>query len=322
MLDVMTIVWNKLPRNVLRTPIIVIALIVGTILLFRGGPGYDSARSFKYAWDIGHIIYFALAAWLLSGWMPIARQSLVLQWVAILCVTLIAGVLIEILQLSVQRDVDINDVLRDLTGAVLVLSFGPARAKNRSRQWQIVLQCTATGMLLVQLWPLATSLLDEAIARARFPVLADFETPFEIDRWRGAPGLSVESRPLAPAGRALKIPLSTERYSGAGLFYFEGDWKGFHSLEMSVYNPAAEPLWVTFRIHDRQHLQAGYQYEDRFNRRVLLGTGWNHIEFGLDKVASAPAHRNMDLGQIRGLGVFSSSLREPRVIYLDDIRLR
>jgi hypothetical protein len=317
----MTSAGKEMNRKGMRSWIIGIMLIVGTILLFRGGPDFDSPRSYKHAWDIGHIIYFAFAAWLLSGWRPIARQSLARQWVAILCITFIAGTLIELMQHTVQRDVDINDVLRDLIGAVLVLSFGPASENVRSRQWRVLLQCTAVSMLLIQLWPLAISLLDEAIARARFPVLADFETPFEIDRWRGVPGLAVVSRPFASAGRALEIPLTTARYSGAGLFYFEGDWERFNSLEIDVFNPDEKPLSVVFRIHDRQHLQGGYRYEDRFNRRVLLNSGWNHVGFDLDEVASAPEQRKMDLGQIRGLGVFATSLREPRVIYLDDIRL-
>jgi VanZ family protein len=315
--------WRETSHRGKRSWIIGIMLIVGTVLLFRGGPDYDAPRSFKHGWDIGHIIYFALVAWLLSGWRPIARQSPARQWAVILCITLIAGSLIELAQQSAAlRNPDINDVLRDLTGAVLILSFGPACANIRSRQWKVLVQCAAAGMLLIQLWPLAVSLLDEAIARARFPVLADFETPFEIDRWRGAPGLSVASRPLAPAGKALKISLTTERYSGAGLFYFEGDWKGFHSLEMSVYNPGAEPLLVTFRVHDRQHTLQGHKYEDRFNRRVLLEAGWNQIEFDLNEVAAAPAHRGMDMGQIRGLGIFASALHEPRVIYLDNVRLQ
>ena len=36
-------------------------LIIGSILLFLGGPDYFSSRSFKHFWDIGHIVYFAPA---------------------------------------------------------------------------------------------------------------------------------------------------------------------------------------------------------------------------------------------------------------------
>jgi VanZ family protein len=318
----MTTAGKKMSCREWRCWIIVILLIAGTVLLFRGGPDHESARSFKLSWDTGHIIYFALAAWLLSGWRPIARQSLARQWVAILCITLVAGVLIELMQSGAQRSPDINDIVRDMTGSALMLSFGPASALVRSRQRKLFLQITVVIALLLQLWPLAKSLLDEKNARTQFPVLSDFETPFEIDRWRGGAGLAVEQLSVLPGTRVLKVVLSTEQYSGAGLFYLAGDWTQYRSLGISVFNPDEQPLWVTIRAHDRQHTLGDYAYEDRFNRRVLLGQGWNHVEFDLNEVASAPAQRKMDLSQMRGLGIFATALGEPRVIYLDNVRLQ
>lgn len=297
-------------------------LLVGTVLLFRGGPDYESVRSFRHAWDLGHIIYFALATLLLTGWRPVARQSLAIQWTLILCITLVAGVLVELVQGGMQRNPDINDILRNMTGSMLILSFGPPGVLVRPRQWKVLLQVAVVMVLLLQLWPLAKSLFDEHAARTRFPLLADFESAFEIDRWKGEEGLSVVSLPQATAGKVLKVPLSTKHYSGAGLFYFPGDWKQFGFLYISVFNPAGQPLPVTFRIHDRQHTQGDRSYEDRFNRRVLLRPGWNHVEFDLNQVASAPTHRRMDMGSVRGLGIFVTSLDEPGVIYLDNARLQ
>lgn len=296
-------------------------LVAGTILLFRGGPDYDSSRSFRQLWDSGHIIYFALAAWMLSRWRPVACRAPVIQWVVILCITLVAGTLIELAQDSVQRSPEISDVLRDLTGSVLILAFGPACATVGSRRWKLLLKGAAVCILLAQLWPLASSMLDEANARADFPVLADFEAPFEISRWNGGEGLSVEQLSTVHGGKALRVPLSTEHYSGADLLYFEGDWRKFHTLKISAFNPDAQPLWVTVRIHDRQHAQGLQQYEDRFNQHVLLVHGWNHIGIDLNEVASAPAQRRMDMGHVRGLGIFATSLQAPRFIYLDNVRL-
>ena len=299
-----------------------VMLLVGTVLLFRGGPDYESVRSFRHAWDLGHIIYFALATLLLTGWQPVARLSPVIQWALILCITLVAGVLIELVQSGMQRNPDINDILRNMTGSMLILSFGPLGTLVRPRQWKVLLQVAVVMVLLLQLWPLAKSLLDEHAARTRFPLLADFESAFEIDRWRGDEVLSIESLPQATTGKVLRVPLSTEQYSGAGLFYFPGDWKRFNLLYISVFNPDEKSLQVTFRIHDRQHTQGDRSYEDRFNRRVLLRPGWNHVEFDLNEVASAPTHRRMDMGSVRGLGIFATSLDEPGVIYLDNARLQ
>jgi len=38
---------------------------------FYGGPGYHSARSFQAAWNLGHILYFALVTgWISCGFQP------------------------------------------------------------------------------------------------------------------------------------------------------------------------------------------------------------------------------------------------------------
>jgi VanZ family protein len=318
----MTTGWAKMPAGKRATWIIGLMLLVGTVLLFRGGPDYESPRSFRHAWDLGHIIYFALLTLLLSGWRPVARRTPAIQWTVILCITLIAGTLVELAQSGMQRNPDVYDLLRDVTGSVLILSFGPAGMPVRSRRWKLVLQTAVVAVLLLELWPLAKSLFDENMARRRFPLLADFEGAFETERWTGSDGLSIEKLPQAMTGRVLKLPLSTEQYSGAELFYFPGDWKQFDFLSMSIFNPDAQPLQLTVRIHDRQHTQGDGLYEDRFNRSVLLVHGWNHIELDLEEVASAPRNRRMDMGHVRGLGIFATALDEPRVIYLDNIRLQ
>ena len=66
-----------------------VLLVTGSALLFLGGPDYYSSRSFKYSWDIGHIVYFALLAGLLSRWRFVARRSLAAHWSIILVIALV-----------------------------------------------------------------------------------------------------------------------------------------------------------------------------------------------------------------------------------------
>jgi hypothetical protein len=164
-------------------------------------------------------------------------------------------------------------------------------------------------------------LIDEAIARHQFPILSDLETPFEIDRWSGSAALSVETIPLISRGRLLKLSLTTNKYSGAALDYFEGDWASLNRLEISLFNPGANSLKITCRIHDLQHADGNEEYEDRFNRSFLLLPGWNHIAIDLNEVKESPVNRRMDMHRIRGLGLFVTSLPTPRIIYLDNVRL-
>jgi hypothetical protein len=94
-------------------------------------------------------------------------------------------------------------------------------------------------------------------------------------------------------------------------------------LEFSVYNPSSEPIEITCRVHDRQHTRGPEPelYTDRFNRSYLSSKGWDSVTIDLEKIVHAPKNRQMDIGQIQGIGIFTVQLPQPRVIYLDDIRL-
>ena len=313
---------SRMPDSRFRLWLYIVVLATGSVLLFLGGPDYYSARSFKHFWNIGHIIYFALMASLLSRWHFVARRSLAGQWAMILVITLFAGVAIELAQYgTAARTPDMGDVLRDLTGSLLLLVFGAPGAELQPAWRRRCLQAAVLVLLLVQLWPLTRSLIDEAITRHQFPLLSTLETPFEIHRWAGSAGRSVESVPSVAAGKLLRLSLTTDRFSGTVLDYFYADWRLFRKLEIDFYNPDENPLQITCRIHDLRHVDGHEEFEDRFNRNFLLTQGWNTVEIDLDEVAAAPVSRDMDMSHIRGLGIYVVSLPEPRILYLDNVRL-
>jgi hypothetical protein len=122
-------------------------------------------------------------------------------------------------------------------------------------------------------------------------------------------------------GSILKLSLTTDKYSGVSLRYFDGNWAAASSLKIRLYNPDTNPLQVVCRIHDLQHSDGYEEYDDRYNRSFLLLPGWNQLEIDLNDVAQSPSGRRMDMTRIRGIGLFVVSLAAPRIIYLDDIRL-
>ena len=304
-----------------RPWILGVFLAIGSVLLFVGGPDYYSSRSFKHFWDIGHIVYFMLFTGLLTRWRFVARMPLSGQWASMLLITLLSGALIEVLQHGTARTPDSWDVLRDVTGSLVALVFGYPGSGLRPAALRHSLRVAVLTLLLIQLWPVTRSLVDEAIARHQFPVLSDFETPFEIDRWTGNAGLSVLGMPSISRGKLLKLALTTDRYSGATLNHFDGDWRSFTTLNISLYNPDVKPLGITCRIHDVQHTDGNEEYADRFNRRFLLKQGWNQLEIDLHAVEESPAGRHMDMSRIRGLQLFVTALPAPRIIYLDNVAL-
>ena len=270
---------------------------------------------------MGHILYFALLAVLLSRWSLVSRMSLIWQWTTILTITFLIGVSIEFMQYGTNRTPNTGDVLRDLNGSLLVLVFGPLATKLHPINRRLSLQLSVVVLTLVLLWPLAKSLIDEAISWYQFPLLSGFETSFEIDRWEGGDRLSVESITSISNGKLLKLSLTTDKFSGATLKYFDGNWTSARTLKMSFYNPDTKPLQIICRIHDLKHTDSYEEYEDRYNRGFLLIPGWNQIEIDLDEVEESPSNRNMDMSRIRGVGLFVVSLPAPRILYLDEVRL-
>lgn len=291
------------------------------VLLFMAGPGYHSPRSLSAAWDLGHVVAFSLWSYLLLAWSPGRKASPPRQWGVVLMFCLVAGGTTEGIQSLLGEDVSLGDLLRDVVGGGITLSWFAPSAKNLSRGARRTVRSLSAFSLLVACLPLVAALCDEGIARARFPLLFDSETPFERSRWEGGARISVD-RSIAFHGEAsLRVEMDTSLYSGITLVHFPRNWRGYRFLVLEVFTPSPEGLEVTCRIHDRQHEEGEQRYEDRFNKNFHLRPGWNCIRIDLDEVTRAPVGRTMDLGEIREVGLFASRLPVPRTIFVDYVRL-
>ncbi len=244
------------------------------VLFFIGGPGYDSPRSYKYFWDLGHILFFAIFTWLiLTNWPKILKMPFYRQAVAALVITIIAGSLVELAQTASFRNSDLLDVARDVIGCLVALAFWVPGRRSVSARTLKIFQTTTVGLVLVAVLPLAGALIDETQARSQFPVLADFESPFEKGRWSGDADFTIDHKIHFHGGASLKVIMNTSKYSGVALKYFPGNWQGCDQLQLSIYNPDPKPIQLTCRIHDRRHTRGPQRYEDRFNRRFCISTG-------------------------------------------------
>lgn len=303
-----------------NSPLILI-LIGAAPFFFFGGPAYHSSQSYKAAWDLGHILFFSIATILLyrflrarkPGWRE--RNSLVALFFCILGL----GISVEFLQmLTTGRHPDPYDVARNQIGCLV--GFALVTFKGNVR-WLAPYRCVVAVCLLIACWPLARSLMDEQIAQAQFPVLANFETPFERLRWVNPKQLKIEKGKASSGKRAMRVQLSTSQYSGTSLFYFPGDWTGYRALHFDVYNPHEEALTLHCRIHDKHHWKNKRVFADRFHQKFKLIQGWNALQVDLRAVEAAPATRTMDMQQIESFGVFVVKQPQPRTIYIDNVYL-
>jgi hypothetical protein len=176
-------------------------------------------------------------------------------------------------------------------------------------------------LVLLAIFPLAKVSIDEYLSMKKFPVLSDFETPFEIERWSGKTKLKINNDIVRNGKSSLRVPLITTKYSGVSLKHFPNDWRNFSTLQFSVFNASSDPLEIHCKVHDKLHIANGYTYDDRFNGEFMLTHGWNDIKISTDIIANAPVKRKMDLSNIRSFGIFVVSLSQPEVIYIDDVRL-
>ncbi len=298
------------------------ALAVLSLLLVFGNDRVLPGRAFQAFWNLGHVAYFALITWLLLHWPWLRRQRPLMQWLLSLMVSLVVGGIIELMQIGTERTADPWDVLRNLSGSLLVLMLIPVLPPDRkARRWP--LRVAALVLLLWLMMPMARVLYDDAWARSQFPVLADFSAPFELDRWQGNTDYRLTRLPDQDQP-VLAITLKPGvAFPGVSLKHFPGDWRGYRQLHLRLYQPGPEPLSLTLRIHDRAHETGAnaYAYSDRFNRSFVLQPGWNDLTIPLDEIKNAPVGRDMDLSRIVDVSLFAVAVKWQRLLELQRIEI-
>ncbi len=304
-----------------RTSLLILS-IIGSVLLFFGGPDFYSSRPFRLAWELGHIcLFFFYTYTLLQIWRSFATRPFQVQIIVILPLSLFLGFLIEWSQAALDRTFSFKDILMNTIGSIAAIAFlSPTRiafSRNLLRITQIII----CFLILLLTYPLVIVLVDQVVATRQFPVLSNFETPFEINRWGGSAIIAIEKNTVKEGEASLKVQLTTQRYSGISLNHFPPNWHDRDYLHVSIFNPSQEPLKVTLRVNDNEHISNGQLYSDRFNRQFILSYGWNNIDIAIDDIRNAPKNRVMNLRAIRHLGIFTVNLKNPQLIYIDDVRL-
>jgi hypothetical protein len=309
--------------NRLLSRALLLILVTASFFFFEGGPDAHAVRSYKEIWNLGHILYFALLVLLFSRWSLFMRLPLFWCWVLLIGLSLISGFVVELLQYGTARSADLMDVSRDLCGALLMLAFHPAFVDHSRVLLKRILQVITGAFLIYHLLPVSIAITDETIARFQFPVLSDFSTPFELERWKGNGKREVVEGYASKTGKQMKISLPLRRYAGVGMEYMPADWSSYRFVNLDIYSEYEKPLSLSVRVHDDRHqtVKPTYLSNDRFNKRFKLVKGWNTIKIDLSEVKQAPHKRAMDMQKIVNISFFMSSIRNPKTLYLDQIYL-
>lgn len=294
------------------------ALAAGLLLLiafpffFIGGPDIYSTPFFRALWDCGHIFFFAGLVFALRRQLPHSRAratAILTLWV------LVVGGGIEIIQASIGRDGNWQDLLRDLSGAWLGLFW--LKKPNR------LVWCARILVLLLvfpSFFKVYVTAQNQRYAEKIFPLIADFEIDRNLHGIQG--NIELNSKFFSQGQHSLKVHLTTEHYAEVSFSDFFNSWQGYRELAMDIYNPDIQPLRLTIRVDDRLHYLSDFNYSDRFNQRLHLVPGWNSIKIPVADIENAPATRKLRLDAIQSMIIFAVKLPEARDIYLDNIRLQ
>ena len=301
--------------------ILPILLGIMFVLFFVGGPDYHSPRHFKTVWNLGHILFFSLLPYYVFTQLKWLQGRFGRQRLMTMAVAIVIGILIEFVQHNFHRTPDAGDVFRDIIGGMVALFFLLPGRKHIRKKLLRLFQVATFCLVAVQAYPVIVAVSDELVAWDQFPVLSDFETPWEIQRWHGNADISIDNSINLNGMHSLKVQLKTTRYSGVYLFYFPRNWAKAKSFQFSICNPSDRVIRMTCRINDGEHDRRSNRYEDRFNRQFRFSKGWTTITIPISDIENAPKGRKMDLKDITGVGFFVSKLTQPRVVYIDDVKL-
>lgn len=311
-------------RQSLLYPGLVLILSISSFLLFYGGPDNYAIRSIQALWNLGHVVYFALLAVIITGVLNYYRVAPGRIWLICILVTSLLGVSIELIQDDIGRNFDIHDLARNSCGVLLVLVFQPYLVNEIPLRLRRFLQFFTMSFLLLLVAPLLVNISDEIIAVNQFPVLSSFETPFELQRWEGNSEFEILEQPGITSKPMMKIKLSAQkRYPGVNMEYLIGDWHNYKFISIELYFPGSISLPLYIKVYDHRHrtVNPTFRYNDRFNHRFILRTGWNRLKIKLQDIKKAPEERDMVMTEIANISLFSKRLIQPQYLYLDKIYL-
>lgn len=284
--------------------------------------GDDVPRIIDAMLEIGHIPLFGTVSiallWILNNrkWPVYTFKYYVLSFIF----TVFLGIISEVLQqiLTLDRSFGISDIVHDTLGAFTFLVLfhpHPAGPRRRVMTYRLL---SVLAMALVSV-PMLLTVVDAWNMKRSMPVLDSFESRLEMERLSGSYESLSRSQMHATEGiYSLEMNLSPGTYPGVSFNHISRDWRDYDRLSFDTFLEGTNVLPITIRINDITHNNA---YDDRFNKLYTLRPGSNRIVISLGEVRKAPRTRTMEMNRIANICIFSYQLKEPRTLFLDNLRL-
>jgi len=295
-----------------------------SIMLFTNQFFDSYSRLERAIWNSGHFVLFALSVWLLlthtklknDGWKKLLIISLLFSF--------IIGMSIELIQSTIGRDMDRADLITDILGGFFgFLLAATAWREIKESKIRPYIYITMGLVFLIAFYPVTHILLDNYRMQSRFPVLADFESSAELQRWEHANVIRFETSTdhVSNGDYSLYVKFGLSQYPQISLLHFPSDWSGYDYLNLDIYNTQKIPTRIVLKVYDRLHRLRGSVLNDRYNQVFTLKPGWNKLQVSLQRIKNAPATRLMNIDDIALVSLFIIEPEKSVSIYVDNLSL-
>ena len=301
-------------------------LVLFSIPIFLELPG--NTLFMRELHNTGHTFLFGLLSIVtlrLTQLFLNAKNTDIKPYILSFILSFICGILIEIIQATIDRDADIYDVLRNLLGIISFLGFYYLFNKIRLKVftlWDILISIMSVALFLSSLVPIGSLSMAYLNRDNSVPVILDFNS-----NWAKYFIYSTNARieHIAPGQHKefqiyhAQILFKKNGHSKIEIHETSPDWSDYASLCFSIYSDSGKEYSLNIRIHDTKH---NYEHTDRFNKLLLIRPRHNHICISLEEVVNAPMGRLLDISDIVSVIIFSDKNDVDRTFLMSNFILK
>lgn len=151
-------------------------------------------------------------------------------------------------------------------------------------------------------------------------ILFDFESDQELDEvsWKCHTLMSISDSHVTHGKASLMLEMYPSAYPGFNPELKVKDWSKYKAFCFDVYNPGEKKEDAILRIDDTED---NTEYKDRYNHRLILKKGMNHITIPMDSLITSGTGRRMNTSTIDKFLLFIPGPAEKVVLFLDYVRL-
>lgn len=289
-------------------------------------------RFWDCAFDTGHILIFGFVGLVLLIFTKamLGAKWTAWQYIVVVGIASVMGLLLEIWQTTVGRDSEWVDLFSDVVGIVAFAAVyamfddrwtEPRRGIVRRKNLAIV----AAVVLLAGLVPMMFVVDMYRARNAIYPRLVDFSYGWEHHFYyvngsvfnAVAPPQDWPEDAVRP-DKVARVTSQPGNWPGFVMLDVAQDWSGYRRFELDVHLDESTEMPFVVRVHDIEH---NHQAEDRFRHELMLQPGFQTISIPIEEIAMAPVDRTMDIRRIAGFILYSPNLGREITYHIGDVRL-